>query len=303
MQSLQARIVFLALLAFPLSACLPGGSVAFIDPAELGVVVEKQSDHGTFYQFVPVSAAAPWRVAVLVHGTPSDASGRNDARALITRWREAAEQRGVILLAPAFDNANFGSQSGPWGGYRSLLGRAIDADAFVHEIVSEYRSLLPGYDGRIALYGHSAGGQFASRYCMVHPNRVRRAVISAAGSYPWPNALYAWPNGMTGITLSADWGDRVNDRAFDIGAADFVQAAQTPTTVIVGTADTEQLEGPMSNVGGNRHERGRNWVDAMNALAAENLRAGRLSFVSVPDAPHNSVPLTPASIEALFRGL
>jgi alpha-beta hydrolase superfamily lysophospholipase len=300
-----ARIpVFLPILAVLLAlptACLPSGSTAFIDPAELGRVVEKQTQHGTYIQYAPVSLSAPWRVVVLVHGTPStDASGRTDARAFINRWRNEAEARGFVLVAPAFDDANFGSQDGPWGGYRSLLGRVIDADEFVHEILNEYRALLPGYDGNMYLYGHSAGGQFVSRYLMIHPNRVRRAVVSAAGSYPWPNATIGWPNGMGARTLTADWGSLQRERTFQVSTASFVAAAQTPISVVVGTADTEPLSGPGGNIGANRFERGQNWVQAMNRLAADNRRVGRLSFIPVAGAPHNSVALTPASIDALF---
>ena len=295
---------FLALGLTLLASCIPSGSMAFLDPAELGVVVEKQTPHGSYYQYAPVNLRSPWRVAVLVHGTPpTDSSGRNDARVLVERWRMEAEARGVLLVAPAFNNTHFGSQDGPWGGYRSLLGRDIDADEFVHAILREYRALLPGYDERILLYGHSAGGQFVSRYLVVHPNRVRQAVISAAGSYAWPNATVSFPNGMGAATLTANWGGTTNSRLFDVSEADFVAAGQVPVTVVVGTADTEILQGPIGNTGANRWERGRNWVEDMNRFVADNRRAGRARFVSVEGAPHNSVPLTPASIEALFQGL
>jgi pimeloyl-ACP methyl ester carboxylesterase len=298
---LAALLIAASLLA---AGCIPGGSVAFIDPEELGVVVEKHTPHGPYFQYAPVNLRSPWRVAVLVHGTPAtDFSGRGDARALVERWRHEAEARGVLLVAPAFNNTNFGSQSGPWGGYRSLLGRQADADEFLHTILRDYRNLLPGYDERILLYGHSAGGQMVSRYLVVHPNRVRRAVISAAGSYAWPDAGTGYPNGMAAATLWADWGGTPRSRLFDVSEEQFVLAGQVPTTVVVGTADTEELSGPASNTGANRWERGRDWVRDMNQLVARNRRAGRAVFVSVPGAGHNSVPLTPASISALFQGL
>ena len=41
----------------------------------------------------------------------------------------------------------------------------------------------PTQDGKFMLYGHSAGGQFVSRYVVKHPDRIIAAVISAAGSF------------------------------------------------------------------------------------------------------------------------
>lgn len=297
----RALPLLLLVLAAPLVGCFPGGGFSLLDPAEVGRVIEKETPHGTYFQYVPMSARAPWQVVLLVHGSPfSDPSGKADARFLLDQWRRTAEVYGTVLVAPAFDNRNFGSQTGPGGGYRALLGRTIDADAFVDEILADYRTILPSYDGRIFLYGFSAGGQFAARYCILHPDRVNRAVIAAAGTYPWPDATVAWPNGMAPTVLSTDWGDGRRNREVAVSERDFVTAGQLRIAVVVGENDTAAIAGVIGNIGATRFQRGRNWVDAMNAHTAANRRAGRITFVPVPNAGHSNAPLNAASVAALL---
>ena len=68
-----------------------------------------------------------------------------------------------------------------------MFGRLVGADEFVNEILTDYKNQFSDFDGRIYLYGHSAGGQFVSRYIVRHPAKVIAAVISAAGTYAFPD--------------------------------------------------------------------------------------------------------------------
>ncbi len=102
----------------------------------------------------------------------------------------------MILIAPAFAQSNFGPRRGPGGGYRGLFGREISADRFVNLIVDNYQTLLRGVERRIYLYGHSAGGQFVSRYTLMHPDKIVAAVISAAGTFAFPNPNVKWTNAL-----------------------------------------------------------------------------------------------------------
>jgi pimeloyl-ACP methyl ester carboxylesterase len=80
------------------------------------------------------------------------------------------------------------------GGYRALAGKEIGADELVDGIVGQYRAQLGGEE-RFYLYGHSAGGQFAGRYAVRHPDHLKALVLSAPGRYAFPDPQAPWPYG------------------------------------------------------------------------------------------------------------
>jgi pimeloyl-ACP methyl ester carboxylesterase len=271
--------------------------------SERGAVVAKAVEHGRYMQYVPRDCGAGWRVAVVVHGMLGrDEDAADVARRFIERWTSAADEQNIILIAPAFDQENFGGRRGPGGGYRGLFGREIGADAFVNEIVDQYKSLSSEFDGRFYLYGHSAGGQFVSRYVVRHPQRVIAAVISAAGTYAFPNPDVDWPNGMTPLVRSMRWpgSDEIKYVSIAPDPMGWVEAATLPITVVVGTEDTGLLPWIDGQDGHSRIQRARRWVRAMNRLAGEQERKGRVRLVLVEGVGHSSADLTGKCIEALL---
>ena len=114
-----------------------------------------------------------------------DEPAEDTARYYIENWEAWAEANGAILIAPAFDQSNFGSKDPDMvgGGYRGLFGRKIGADAWVLGLVDAYQGQYGGGDGRFCLYGHSAGGQFVARFVVTHPGRVKGAVMRTSGRH------------------------------------------------------------------------------------------------------------------------
>lgn len=297
-------------LYFAILLCSSIGSV-WAEPAppfrvtagERGAIVVEAVEHGRYVQYVPRDCGEGWRMAVLVHGMLGlDEDAVDVARRFIERWTSAADEHNIILVAPAFDQKNFGGRRGPGGGYRGLFGREIGADAFVNEIVDQYKALSTEYDGRFYLYGHSAGGQFVSRYVVRHPRRVIAAVISAAGTYAFPNPEVAWTNGMKPLVRSMRWPGSDETRHISItpDPTGWVEAATLPITVVVGTEDTGLLPGIDGQEGKTRIQRARRWVRAMNRLARERERTGRVRVVLVEGVGHNSADLTGTCIDALL---
>ena len=146
---------------------------------EAGKVRKRRISHGRYVEYIPRTLQEPVKILVVVHGTPGrEETALEVAENFLTGFIPAAKRRGVILLAPAFDQRNFGGRAGPGGGYRGLFGREIRADEFVNRILARFLTTFPSYDGTIYLYGHSAGGQFVSRYAVMHPEKLKAAVIS-----------------------------------------------------------------------------------------------------------------------------
>jgi len=273
------------------------------EPNEVGRIVLKSNRYGAYQQYVPLSAQPPKDLTVVVHGTlGKDTDGLVSSRAFIERWVSAAEEHGSIILAPAFDNENFGGTSGPGGGYRGLWGRHIGADEFVNRIVLSYSRDLPGLDGKFRLYGHSAGGQFACRYVVRHPHRIRSAVICAPGEYAFPDPNVKWKYGMAAMSRRMRWtkGEPSKRVRVEPDPAGWKASSTLPIAVVVGARDDQPGNTIPGHPDGGRVTRARGWVRAMRTLAQENGLSPGVRLHVVPGVGHNSAELTPTSIRTLF---
>jgi poly(3-hydroxybutyrate) depolymerase len=278
------------------------------DPAVVPVVRGEAEHlahrHGSYVRYVP--AGAVHGVIVLAHGSIGEnESAIQAARTFLGRWTAFADQEQIVLLAPAFDQQNFGGHAGPGGGYRGLFGRHVGADAFVNAIVDETHEAIPDLPETFALYGHSAGGQFVSRYLVMHPERITAAVISAAGTFAFPNPDVAWTNGMKPLQRRIRWSDDEPWEEIEIApdAKGWVRAAQIPVTVVVGSHDTAEIKSIPGNPGRSHVERAQAWVQAMIDLAREYGETPHVQYVEVADVAHDSAKLTPACQRALRERL
>ena len=260
---------------------------------------------GTFYAYVPASVPDRPEVLVLVHGTPQGGeTAESSAEYLATSWIDFAEEQGLILLAPTFNQEDFSSRLGDHAlsGYRGLFGREIGADEWVQRLVAAYQEAFGSTSEPFHLYGHSAGGQFTGRFLVTHPESVKAAVISSAATYPQPTTEVAWPFGMGELHADVEWDpetavhvDIVPDKEA------WLAATQIPLTVIVGLNDTGEL--PKSLIhgqkGNNRYVIARNWVADMTAFAEANGLESQFRLVLVPGIGHSMTGLMPYSQEAL----
>jgi pimeloyl-ACP methyl ester carboxylesterase len=276
---------------------------AVVGDDEKGKVVAKKDRYGQYMQYLPPREARG--ILVIVHGMPTEEQSKNViglAEKFLRRWVAFADEHQLIALAPAFDQENFGSVAGDFGGgYRGLFGRQIGADEFVNRIVVQYRPRVKSWDGRFLLYGHSAGGQFVNHYCVVHPDRVRAAVISAAGGYAMPDPSVHWPHGMGPWTTSFRWDPAQAPQPIHVrpNPAGWRRAALLPLTVVVGTEDTEAQKPRAGHAGRTRVEYAQQWVGSMNRLARRPQKEDRIRLVLVPGVGHDSARLTPTAQEAL----
>ncbi len=269
---------------------------------EVGRVVEKSNQYGSYLQYVPTVANANSRMLVLVHGTPGGttwADAQAAARLHIVRsgWIAAAERENLIIVAPIFDTASFGSAGGAGGGYRGLYGRFIQADAWVNRIVDSYQSVGLILDGRLFLYGHSAGGQFASRYIMRNPYRFLAAAISSPNTVAWPDYGKSWSYGLgainnkeliwqleNGTTVSTFYSYMPSERLWR-------QAVLKPVFINVG----EQEQEPWSP--GDTHvQTATNWKAEIDGFEPGN----DLSLCIIPNKPHASSGTYQVAVEQLF---
>lgn len=181
-------------------------------------------------------------------------SGVEAAKSMLEHWKQVADEKQYMIIAPAFDSQNFGGGTAPcntcvtYGGYRGIQGRhyegvpvrETDSDGVLNQVIDNYQADFPGFfDEQFYLTGHSAGGQFTSRYIFLHPERLRGAVVGSAGFVPFPDASIPWPDGMgnsSALNLNLSWYPGQPTRAFIIDpiAANFEMVAKKRITLLAG---------------------------------------------------------------------
>jgi pimeloyl-ACP methyl ester carboxylesterase len=253
-------------------------------------------------------ASTPVRILVLAHGFPwLDGSKSDDelaqyAQEAVERWTAFAEAQHAIIVAPAFGGSDF-------GGYRALFGRSIDADEFVNALVDEVGGKhIPQFSGRFSLHGHSAGGQFAARYLVTHPERLEAAVLSAPGAYPFPDSALPWPNGMAAVVRDELSGTPDDGKAPGQAAGSvyvprpsgwLTAASEVPVTVLVGSRDTESQWPEPGQPGSTRIERATAWVSSMRRQAEIGGKTSMIRFVAAEGLDHDEASMAVPAQEIL----
>ncbi len=203
---------------------------------------------------------------VAIHGI-----GRG-AREMAEIFAVRAAAQGRTVIAPLFDEER-------WNGYqRAVAPRRADRAllALLDELTTE--GLVAS--GPRDLAGYSGGAQFAHRFAMLYPRRLRRLSVCAAGWWTMPDGA-AFPYGLSG-----EWGARLAagldrflalDIRVSVGGADDVP---DPAMRASPALDAAQ--------GGDRVSRARAWVAALRAMAARRgIPDPRLSLTVLPGAGHD----------------
>ncbi|MEM6489579.1 MAG: alpha/beta hydrolase [Pseudomonadota bacterium] len=157
--------------------------------------------------------AAPALVAV--HGI------KRGVREQAAAFAPLAAAAGRTVIAPEFDALR-------WPSFQQAVRRGR-ADLAFARLLDDLglQGLVPGPS--VDLVGYSAGAQFAHRFAMLHPQRVRRLTLCAAGWYTMPDEA-PFPYGLgAGDGAAAPWGPLMQARLGEYLAL--------PITITVGAHD------------------------------------------------------------------
>lgn len=217
-----------------------------------------------YYYYIPASAGPGSELLVLVHGIT-----RNAAE-YISRFRDAADAHGLILVAPLFTKRRFGQ-------YQQVVAgrRRIRADLALFDILDEIGRMTGADTSRVHLFGYSGGAQFVHRFAMFHPARCASISVAAAGWYTMPDDRLDYPLGMAGMGFDKRAFLAI-DRLVLVGEEDLARDESLRTS-----AELDTLQGPT------RVARAHAWADAM-AAEAGRVRGGggRAFFEIIPGAGH-----------------
>ena len=258
--------------------------------------------------YVQLAKSPDANVLVIVHGTYTPpANARTAAKKFAQHWLNYGRQHNLTIVAPIFDDANYSScrtSTGNWG-YRGLLGKTYSADTFLHQVMDDLKDQRLVTREKFWLFGHSAGGQFASRYLVQHPDRILGAVVSSAKWYPFPDNKIMWPNGMKRRKRSERWPDGSRSTVFVQPSEElFLESTQLRVEVIVGEKDLEVFtDNQVKRFGSNRILRAQNWCREMSELAKRNSQESRIAFHLVPGSGHDPQKLSTFAQTQLDRML
>lgn len=213
----------------------------------------------TYWLFVP-RTARPAGTLVLIHG-----SQRNAGR-MFRAFLPAAMALDITLLVPLFGVSSF-------RGYQRLNGSAgpMSARGALESTLADAQNHFGVSTDRVALCGFSGGAQFAHRFALFTPHRVRRLVVASAGYYTYLDARRPYPYGIRPSALST--GLRPDVDAF----------LRLPLHVLVGELDVEPDHAP----GHDRLTRALRWVDHLESVTSARHRPSKVSFDLLPGTAHS----------------
>jgi pimeloyl-ACP methyl ester carboxylesterase len=209
-------------------------------------------------------------VLVVVHGI-----SRN-AREQVEAFGERAARLGMVTVGPLFSRRHF-------PGYQRLghSRRGLESAPHValEAILTEVAETTGADTSRVFLFGFSGGAQFAHRFTMRYPERVRSLVAASAGWYTFPDVEEPFPRGLGPTPLAA--------------GTDPQRFLRVPTLVLVGEGDEHRDHALNTSraldlqQGRTRVERGRRWRDAMLQVARRSRIEARLDFTVMSGCGHD----------------
>ena len=182
-------------------------------------------------------------LAVVLHGTGGACEG------LMTDIKPWADKHRLAVMAPLFP----GGMNGPedLNDWKYAVRGELRYDKIFLAMTEEMAERFPEVDtSRFFLFGHSAGGMFASRFLFAHPEKLRAVCISAPGQPVYWDEEEDFP-----------WGIR-NFRAYFGKDPDRSAIVKVPVQMQVGEKDCKPID--ETPYGNNRTDRLR--------LLEENLR-------------------------------
>ena len=201
-----------------------------------------------------------------------------NAREQATVFSGVCERYGATLIAPHFA-ANRYPNYQRLGRSRHALDRGRRADEALDAILQEVTLLTGVRAERIYLFGYAAGGRFALRYAMAHPERVAGVVVAFAESYTFPNPDKRFPQGIAP-------GHKRLDLQFDPDR--FLRVPITVLDSARGGANTSRRAVQVVHSSGKPdHNKGQKWLSAMRSAAAERQLDSLVSYLELEGPPES----------------
>jgi pimeloyl-ACP methyl ester carboxylesterase len=165
-----------------------GVRLSFYDFGATPYFASRMDQRCSYCLYVPQdydeAAATEYDLAVIVHGTGRTSTQYRD------RFAAFGQTHGSIVLAPLFPAGLV--VPGDLTNYKRIEYHQMRFDLILLDMVEEVRAKYRIRAGGFMMYGYSGGGQFAQRFFMLHPRRLRAVSIGAPGVVTLLNPDYDW---------------------------------------------------------------------------------------------------------------
>jgi pimeloyl-ACP methyl ester carboxylesterase len=235
---------------------------------ELELKELNQDPEQQYYLYAPHEITEDTEVFVSIHGISLN------ARSHAEHFLPYARAHNMVLAAPLFSQDRFSDYN-----CLGLTGKGERSDEQFFRILDDITAVTGVSTEKIYLFGYSAGGQFAHRFALAYPDRVKKLCLGAPGFFTMPDET-SYPLGTNGLKA-------LLGRAIDLDAF-----LNIPVCLTVGAKDIHrdaslfQSEEVDRLQGLNRNERGLAWFNRIVSLAGERGFHTEYLFKTLPGCPH-----------------
>jgi poly(3-hydroxybutyrate) depolymerase len=240
------------------------------------------------YTYRPRACDASCPMVIVLHGLKRNASAYRDY------WELAADRYGVLVVAPEFTRENWPKAAAyNLGG----VGRESDREKWAFSAIEHLFDEMRAGQTSYALFGHSAGAQFAQRMALFRPDS--RASVIVAANPGW----YTMP----------EWRKEKTPDAFPYSLAgspsaepQLREALARRLVLLLGAKDDDPDDENLNNSegakrqGASRVDRGENFFKAATAVAAELGVPFAWELIEVPDAAHDGETMSRIAADTLY---
>ena len=208
-----------------------------------------------YFVYRPTRAEPDPPILVVIHDIT------RDPMEVMSALTAACDREGTVLVAPHFAADRYPDFQRLGRDRRSKKGGQT-ADGAVSAIIDDVAELLRLPSPKVHCFGYGAGGRFAIRYAMAHPDRVASVVSAFALTYTLPDPGRRFPRGLDATSSRSDL-DFEPERFLRVPMAAIearIDGGPAPLPTLRRVDDPTILETSRS---------GRNWVAAMRAAAEQ----------------------------------
>jgi pimeloyl-ACP methyl ester carboxylesterase len=241
------------------------------------------------YTYRPRGCDTTCPMVFVMHGSKRDASAYRDY------WELAADRYRFLVVAPEFSQQNWPKAAAyNLGDVAGQPDREKWAFAAIEHLFDEVRDGQASY----ALFGHSAGGQFAQRMALFRPDsRAAVIVVANPGWYTMPEwrkdkpQSIPFPYSLVGSPA---------------GEGELRQALARRLVLLIGEKDDDpddenlgQSEGAKKQ-GDSRVDRGENFFKAATTAAGELGVKFAWELIEVPEVAHDGASMSRFAADTLY---
>lgn len=213
-------------------------------------------------------------------------------------WRKLIDGRNVLVLAPEFSAKDYpGAEAYNLGNILDGNGNRLPEEQWsfhvIEELFDHVVQMLGSTEADYALFGHSAGAQFVTRFVTFMPrHRARIAVAANAGWYTTLDDSVDFPYGLQGSPTKE---------------AHLRPAFATNLVILLGGNDTDEEDGSLrrddgsDDQGQNRLERGVNFYERARDVAARESLPFAWRLTISPGIAHSHTDMAAAAASMLLR--